>query len=122
MKAKKVVEFLILKPAFTSRNLSSLGLVAIFFLVYWLAGGKVDIPNVKQGSNFGSVTSSGDKLTPAPSGIAALHQNSTVAPSNLEAAPAKSDESTKVLEDKLNKLNELEERLKSLKRAKTGGE
>ena len=122
MKAKKVVEFLILKPAFTSRNLSSLGLVAIFFLVYWLAGGKVDIPNVKQGSNFGSVTSSGDKLTPAPSGIAALHQNLTVAPSKLEAAPAKSDESTKVLEDKLNKLNELEERLKSLKRAKTGGE
>jgi hypothetical protein len=58
MKGKKVLEFILLKPAFSSRNLTSLLLVAIFFAVYVLAGGKVEVPDVKQGSNFGSVSRS----------------------------------------------------------------
>ena len=129
MKGKKIVEFLILKPAFTSRNLSSLGLVAIFFLVYWLAGGKVAVPNVKQGSNFGSVTSSSrtnqNIIGSGPKNeIVSPSRNGAVVPNNFDPTPASSkpDESTKALEEKLNKLNELEERLKSLKRAKTGGD
>jgi hypothetical protein len=56
MKGKKILEFVLLKPAFSSRNLTSLLLVAIFFAVYVLAGGKVEIPDVRQGSNFGGVS------------------------------------------------------------------
>jgi hypothetical protein len=134
MKGKKIIEFLVLKPAFTSRNISSLGLVVIFFIVYWLAGGKVVIPNVKQGSNFGSVNKTEkNKVFTADTTEERLPEarptenlnaripsetGSTVTPPTTTT----SDEKTKQLEEKLQRLNELEERLKSLKRAKSGGD
>lgn len=66
MRAKKIINFLILRPAFTSRNMSSLGLVALFFALYILAGGKVTwIPDIKAGQGFGTVNRS--SVTSQPS-------------------------------------------------------
>ena len=57
MNTKKVLSFLLLKPAFTSRNLTSIALVALFFGVYVAAGGKVSaLPKVKQGVGFGAAS------------------------------------------------------------------
>jgi len=55
MNAKKVVGFLLLRPVFNQRNISSLLLVGIFFGVYVLAGGKVTTtpPKVMQAGTFG---------------------------------------------------------------------
>ena len=56
MDKKKVISFLLLRPAFTMRNLTSIGLVAIFFAIYVLAGGKVSLmPAVPRGQGFGSL-------------------------------------------------------------------
>jgi hypothetical protein len=41
MNKKKIAEFLLLKPAFSTRNLTSILLVALFFGVYVASGGKV---------------------------------------------------------------------------------
>jgi hypothetical protein len=56
MNAKKVLSFLLCSSAFTKRNISSLGLVAFFFFVYVLAGGKIDtaIPSPSKIGAFGS--------------------------------------------------------------------
>ncbi len=66
MNGKKVLGFLLLKPAFNSRNLTSLALVALFFGVYVASGGKVtSVPKLKAGAGgFGSVTAtdSGETL------------------------------------------------------------
>jgi hypothetical protein len=57
MNTKKIVSVLFLSSAFTKRNVSSVGLVALFLLVYVLAGGKIDtkLPTVSQSGAFGSV-------------------------------------------------------------------
>ena len=56
MGMKKVVDFLIFRPAFTQRNITSLGLVGIMFGVYAMCGGKVTwAPKLQRGSSFGSV-------------------------------------------------------------------
>jgi len=56
MAVKKIIDFLILRPAFSSKNVSSLGLVALFFAIYVFAGGKVAwVPKVGQGDSFGTV-------------------------------------------------------------------
>ncbi len=56
MNVNKVVSFLLLRPAFTGRNVTSLGLVALFFAVYVAAGGKITtVPTMKTGGSFGSV-------------------------------------------------------------------
>ena len=58
MDKRRIRDFLLLKPAVSSRNLTSLLLVAIFFGVYVAAGGKVStIPEVAPGEGFGTVTS-----------------------------------------------------------------
>ncbi len=58
MDKRRLRDFLLLKPAVSSRNLTSLLLVAIFFGVYVAAGGKVStIPEVAPGEGFGTVTS-----------------------------------------------------------------
>lgn len=61
MNAKKVFSFLLCSSAFTKRNISSVGLVLIFFLVFILAGGKIDtnLPSAKQAGSFGSMNSPG---------------------------------------------------------------
>jgi hypothetical protein len=58
--SKRILSFLLLKPAISSRNLTSLGLVGIFFGVYVAAGGKIEgLPAVQEGaSGFGAVHSS----------------------------------------------------------------
>lgn len=50
MNGKKVLGFLLCRSAFTQRNLTSIGLVVIFFVVYVLAGGKIttDVPTMKE--------------------------------------------------------------------------
>ncbi len=55
MNAKKVFSFLLCTPAFTRRNITSLMLVGVFFLVYVLAGGKIDteLPSARQAATFG---------------------------------------------------------------------
>jgi len=59
MNAKKVLSFVLCSSAFTKRNISSLGLVAFFFFVYILAGGKIDtaIPSPSKIGGFGSGSS-----------------------------------------------------------------
>jgi hypothetical protein len=56
MNAKKVVGFLFMAPAFTQRNLTSVGLVVLFFVVYVLMGGKIttQLPQVSKEGVFGS--------------------------------------------------------------------
>ena len=68
MKTRKVVEFLLLKPAFTSRNISSVLLVGVFFAIYVMAGGKVTwVPKVNaRGGAFGSVGQEGRALPGSP--------------------------------------------------------
>jgi len=57
MPARKVLHFLTLRPAFSTRNLTSLLLVGVFFGVYYLAGGRVtSVPRVESGATFGSVS------------------------------------------------------------------
>lgn len=56
MRYSKIFNFLLFGSAMSSRNLTSLALVAIFFAVYVAAGGKISsIPKVKRGDGFGSV-------------------------------------------------------------------
>lgn len=55
-RVKKVLGFLFLKGAMTSRNLTSLGLVALFFGVYVASGGKIAaLPNLEASGNFGGI-------------------------------------------------------------------
>lgn len=56
MNAKKIAGFLMMRPAFTQRNLTSVGLVALFFFAYILMGGKIttDLPEVSKDGAFGS--------------------------------------------------------------------
>lgn len=57
MKSKKVLDFITMRPAFTQKNLSSVGLVALFVGVYSIMGGSVNTapPHVEAGDTFGSV-------------------------------------------------------------------
>ena len=59
---KRILGFLMLRPAISSRNLTSLVLVGLFFGVYVAAGGKVEgIPAVQSNTGgFGTV----DKTAP----------------------------------------------------------
>lgn len=56
MNAKKIAGFFLMKPAFTQRNITSIGLVGLFFVVYILMGGKVttELPKMNKGGAFGS--------------------------------------------------------------------
>ena len=58
MDTKKVVDFLVMKSSINSRNLTSLLLVAFFFLIYILAGGRVSVlpKGIKPaGASFGAI-------------------------------------------------------------------
>ena len=57
MGSNRLLSFLLMRPAFSSRNLTSLALVAFFIGVYVAAGGKVTTipPDMKPGAGFGSV-------------------------------------------------------------------
>ncbi len=62
MNGKKIADFVLLKPVFTGRNLTSLILVAIFFGVYIASGGRVrSIPKVSPGETFGAAELSTSK-------------------------------------------------------------
>lgn len=55
-KGRRVLDFLLLRPAFTGRNLFSIFLVMLFVGVYIASGGRVhSIPKIKPGSQFGAV-------------------------------------------------------------------
>jgi hypothetical protein len=55
MGARKVVDFLLLRSVMTKKNFSSIGLVALFFGVYVLFGGKVVwVPKVDRTGGFGA--------------------------------------------------------------------
>lgn len=57
-KARKVADFLLVRPAFSQRNMTTLLLVAMFVGVYTLAGGKVTlrVPDIDvSDSQFGGV-------------------------------------------------------------------
>lgn len=59
-KVGKVIGFLLLKPAFSKQNISSIGLVAIFFAIYVIFGGTVSttLPELKTSNGvFGGVDS-----------------------------------------------------------------
>ncbi len=57
MNAKKVIGFLLMRPALTQRNVTSILLVAVFFGVYVLMGGKVttDLPKMQKNGGFGGL-------------------------------------------------------------------
>ena len=59
MRGKQVVDFLVLRSAFTRRNFTSLFLVGVFFAVYILSGGKVTtkLPKLQGSGSFGNVDS-----------------------------------------------------------------
>jgi hypothetical protein len=117
MKAKKVLSFLLLAPAFNSKNLTSILLVVIFFLLYCAAGGKVSwVPDVQRGGGFGSidvgnvtgdVTAAG-RASAAPAVAAALpaaYTPAALVQPVVAATPAAGSEES-------NKLDALYERLK----------
>ena len=63
-KIKKVLGFLVLKDAVSSKNLTSIALVALFFGVYIASGGRIaPLPKVERGPGFGDVRT-GDKHSP----------------------------------------------------------
>ncbi len=56
MNTKKVLNFLILRSAFTKSNFATVALVAMFFGLYMAFGGKVaPLPKLDEGGNFGSI-------------------------------------------------------------------
>ena len=57
-KLKKFLQFAVCAPAFSQRNITSIGLVVIFVLVYILAGGKVttSLPSMPKGGAFGMLS------------------------------------------------------------------
>jgi len=50
-KIVKAINFIVPLRIFSSRNMSSLGLVALFVLLYILAGGKIGTENIKSMKN-----------------------------------------------------------------------
>lgn len=64
MEAKKVVKFLFLTSAFSQRNVTSILLVVLFFVVYIMSGGKVslEMPKFPEGGGFGGVRFEEDPL------------------------------------------------------------
>lgn len=65
MKGRKVVDFIVLRSAFSQRNVTSLLLVGVFFAVYVMSGGKVttSLPQIKDTNSFGGA-SGADELAP----------------------------------------------------------
>ncbi len=59
MDGKKILNILLMRSAFSTRNLTSLALVALFMCVYVAAGGKITTvpPNIKAGASFGDLDS-----------------------------------------------------------------
>ena len=67
MKTNKFIQFLLLKPVFSSRNLTSIALVALFVAVYVLAGGKITtVPKVSNSNAFGGIETKEEKRKPVP--------------------------------------------------------
>lgn len=63
MEGRKLRDLLLLKPAISVRNLTSLGLVFLFFGVYVASGGKVTTtPSVKPGGGFGGLEESSQPI------------------------------------------------------------
>ena len=86
-KWKKTLDFVLLKPAVSSRNLTSIALVAAFFGVYIAAGGKIAaLPNVQRAGGFGTVDVSGKDLKTPDKKVQPAKRN-TVS-KEIEAAPA----------------------------------
>lgn len=56
MNPKKIIGFLLLRPFFTSRNLTSLALVAFFIGVYVLCGGKITAVPTSEITSFGGLS------------------------------------------------------------------
>ncbi|MDR2338333.1 MAG: hypothetical protein LBE20_06815 [Deltaproteobacteria bacterium] len=54
MNVKKIINFIVPLRIFSSRNLSSLGLVFLFFLIYILCGGKIEIQPLTAVKNVSS--------------------------------------------------------------------
>lgn len=83
MNGKKVLGFLVMKPAWSTRNITSLALVALFFGVYVAAGGKITaVPKVKQGTGFGTL---GTEATTLPADTAEVDAAAAKDPVDLDA-------------------------------------
>lgn len=64
MKAKKILNFLILRPIYNKSNFATFGLVALFFGLYMAIGGKVaPLPKLEDGGSFGSVNLEDEQKT-----------------------------------------------------------
>lgn len=88
-RVKKVIGFIFLKSAFTSRNLTSLGLVAIFLGIYMASGGKIaTLPSVQAGGNFGGIKNSGasEAVDPKPMKIDSVVDLETTEDSAIDPA------------------------------------
>lgn len=98
MNAKKIAGFLLMRPAFTQRNLTSIVLVGVFIGSYFLMGGKIttSIPAPDKRNPFGSVKSSGVKSpgtkqttsqkSVVPSETNDIAANGSESPDSLQAA------------------------------------
>lgn len=86
MNAKKIFGFLFCSSAFTKRNISSVGLVGIFFLVYILAGGRIEtkLPSAATAGMFGSADALRNESSKQILGIAPTQNRATREQSGLE--------------------------------------
>ena len=139
MDRRRLFEFLLLKPAFSSRNISSIALVVLFFLIYMFSGGKVSwVPAVKhvRTNSFGAGTGpaqtrsdrveefSGDIVDEEEDARAALRGNPAGARSSgargaaaseeARTAPAQREEAPASSSEGDSKLSAIRERLKNL--------
>lgn len=123
--AKKVLGFLFFRSAFTQRNVTSIGLVILFFVIYVLAGGKIDaIPKIQTdpgtfgGINPISETQTGknkikDKEKPVNT---ELKKNSEIEKSNVDEANEASAASEKNQQTSDDPFANIEKKLRERKK------
>lgn len=118
-RVKKAVKFLTFWEVMTSRNLSSLAIVALFFLLYLMAGGRVSttLPvNPSSVTGFGAVDNETENSSPSSyNSYDEDEATEQVIPEDIE------EETELSAPEKTDKLSEIERRLK-LKRDTTTSE
>jgi hypothetical protein len=112
MSVKKFVGFLLPLKAVSPRNFTSLALVAIFFAIYVLSGGKIQsAPKVSPGGSFGGVRSSkpvavtGDVAKPEKETVATKTRvKSPKVEPKKESADAEKDGAFQDFQNRINRI------------------
>ncbi len=89
-KTKKFLNVLLMGSAVSTRNLTSLALVALFFAIYVAAGGRISsVPKVKSGEGFGSAQSADHFRNAMDSVTKTADKDVTSKPPVTKVTPAK---------------------------------